>query len=87
MTEITATELVRKKEALQKELQTLQREAAVAAADAERIKGELGKALEELKAEYGCSSYDEAEALRDSLLSDLAQKCDDLEERINAIRR
>ena len=66
-------DLVAKQKRLGDDLTRRQQKAAVAEANAERIKGELQEALKTLRTKYECDSYEEAVALRDLL----AQKAED----------
>lgn len=86
MAEITAEELIHRRNTIKRDLTELQQKEAVAKADEARLRVDLTQALEDLENTFGCSTYDEAVAKRDSLLEELNSLYTDLEGRINALR-
>lgn len=83
MTDIDS--LIQRREALRKELSSLQNKAAVAKADEDRISKEIAGDLKLLKDRFGCGSYEEATNLRDSMVKELTELCDSLEDTLSKI--
>lgn len=78
-------ELLNRKNQLTKELASLQNKAAIAKNDADRLKKEITESLGELKSKFGCDSYKEAVAKRDSLVKEANEILDNLEGEISAL--
>ena len=80
-------DLLRQKDKLKKELEDWQRKKAVAESKAEEAKKDLLAAMGDLKTEFGCSSFEEANKLRDKLQKSLENKIEELEGSLDALRR
>lgn len=78
--------LLKRRDALAKEITAWQSKAAVAKADEARLKKEIAQALSELKTQFGCSSYEEAVTLLEELKAEASDVCDQLEEKLSALR-
>lgn len=79
-------DLTEKHSRLTRELDEWRQKEAIAKADEARLKKEITEALSNLKAEFGCSSYEEAVNLRDSLLEEATTLLDELEEKLASLR-
>ena len=86
MSGVTVEQLVAKRTSLEKELRSWQQKAAIAKADAERIKQEVVQDLTKLKEQFGCTTIEQATELRDALISQLDEKCSELEKQLNDLR-
>jgi hypothetical protein len=86
MTDMTVEQLVSKRTSLEKELRSWQQKAAIAKADAERIKNEITADLAKLKETFGCDTIEQAKELRSALLAQLDERCTELESQLNDLR-
>lgn len=86
MTDMTVEQLVSKRTSLEKELRSWQQKAAIAKADAERIKNEITADLAKLKETFGCDNIEQAKELRSALLAQLDERCTELESQLNDLR-
>lgn len=70
---------------MQKEVESLKTQAAVARSDSERIKKELEELIGSLE-EFGVSDFGEAEELLEKMEEELDSKLTEAEEELSAIR-
>lgn len=79
-------ELLQRRERIQKSLHELQNKKAVAEATEQRITKDIKEHLKVLKDTFNCDTYEEAVKLRDSMVKELEERCDELESMINKIK-
>lgn len=79
MDEMSVEELIARRNKVNEEIAVWQRKAAVAKADEERIRKEIARCLETLKTEFGCDTFEDAQALLQKLKAEAQSKVEEME--------